>query len=548
MTRQPFSRMTLVLALLAAGGLLAFVKLYDRAFPQASIDIKVSRSEAQAKAEQYLEQRGFRLTDYQTAAIFDGDSPAAIYLQKTQGMERANQLMRSEVPVWFWYCRWFKPLQKEEYRVNVSPSGAIVRFARELEEDRAGANLEQAAARQIAEEFARTAGGVNLADYELVDSSSERRKNRTDHTFVWKKKNYSIAEGELRFQVDIQGDTVAGLRHFLKVPEQFERDYDRQRSVGQLLTFISVGFMLILFIVALVIFVVRYKANDIRWKFCVTFATILLVLFLAGALNSIPLLKAGYPTKIGYGTFIGIAIVGVFVGAILYGIFILLAGASGDALTRDLYPGSIETMTDLIQGRIATRGFAAAAVHGYLLAFLLVGFFTVFYVVGRRFFGIWLPAEGPYSNILNTQFPFLYPLLVGFVAAITEEFTFRLFGISLVRKYLKNTFLALLIPAVIWAFGHSNYPVFPVYVRGIEVTIVGLIFGYFFIHYDLLTCVVAHYAVDALFVGLPLLRSTNRYFVISGIAVIAIGLLPLIPALLGWRAPASAAEEPRTGA
>lgn len=548
MNRQPFSRMTLVLALLAAGGLLAFVKLYDRAFPQASIDIKVSRSQAQAKAEQYLEQRGFRLAGYQTAAIFDADSPAAIYLQKTQGMERANQLMRSEIPVWFWYCRWFRPLQKEEYRVNVSPSGAIVRFARELEEDRAGANLEQAAARQIAEEFARTAGGVNLTDYELVDSSSERRKNRTDHTFVWKKKNYSIGEGELRFQVDIQGDMVAGLKHFLKVPEQFERDYDRQRSVGQLLTFISVGFMLILFIVALVIFVVRYKANDIRWKFCVTFATILLVLFLAGALNSIPLLKAGYPTKIGYGTFIGIAIVGVFVGAILYGIFILLAGASGDALTRDLYPRSIETMTDLIQGRFATRGFAAAAVHGYLLAFLLVGFFTVFYLVGQKFFGIWLPAEGPYSNILNTQFPFLYPLLVGFVAAITEEFTFRLFGISLVRKYLKNTFLALLIPAVIWAFGHSNYPVFPVYVRGIEVTIVGLIFGYFFIRYDLLTCIVAHYAVDALFVGLPLLRSTNRYFVISGIAVIAIGLLPLIPALLGWRAPASAADEPRTEA
>ena len=34
-----------------------------------------------------------------------------------------------------------------------------------------------------------------------------------------------------------------------------------------------------------------------------------------------------------------------------------------------------------------------------------------------------------------------------------------------------------LIPAAIWAFGHSNYPVFPVYVRGIELTIGGLLFG-----------------------------------------------------------------------
>jgi hypothetical protein len=41
----------------------------------------------------------------------------------------------------------------------------------------------------------------------------------------------------------------------------------------------------------------------------------------------------------------------------------------------------------------------------------------------------------------------------------------------------KVTFLALLLPAMIWAFGHSTYPVFPVYFRGIKLTIAGLIFG-----------------------------------------------------------------------
>ena len=147
--------------------------------------------------------------------------------------------------------------------------------------------------------------------------------------------------------------------------------------------------------------------------------------------------------------------------------------------------------------------------------------------------GVWLPADSPYSNMLNTAFPFLYPLLIGFVAAISEEFTFRLFAIPLLKKYLKVTFLALLLPAVIWAFGHSTYPVFPIYFRGIELTIAGLLFGYFFIRFGLVTCVVAHYVLDALLVALPLLRSSHPSFVVSGAAVVALGLLPVVPGLLG---------------
>lgn len=540
MNPRLFSPATLVLALLATGGLLMFVLFYDRAFPQASIDIKVSRAEAQARAEQFLAERGFSLTDYQSVAVFDADEPAAYYLQKSQGMERANQLMRDEIPVWFWYCRWFRPLEKEEYRVRVSPQGAIVRFRREIEEDREGANLDQAAARQIAEQFAERSAGVSLAEYELLDSSTETRKKRTDHAFVWRKKDYAVGEGDLRLEVVVQGDTAGALKQFFKVPERFEREFERERSAGELLTIISLGFTLILLVVALGIFVTRYKANDIRWRFCVPPAGILLALTLAAALNSMPLLKSEYPTEQAYGTYVGIIVVVAVVAAIFYGILILLAGASGDALSREVYPRSVETMTDLMRGRIATPRFAAAAVHGYLLAFLVVGFFTAFYLVGRRFFGIWVPAESPYSNILNTKLPFLYPLLVGFVAAVTEEFVYRFFGVSLLRKYLKSTLLALAIPAVVWAFGHSNYPVFPVYVRGIEVTAIGLLFGYFFIRYDLLTCLIAHYAVDALMVGLPLLRSTNAYFVVSGLAVFAFGLVPLVPAVWGWRRPAEA--------
>lgn len=522
-----------VMIFLAALGLFTFIRYQKKAFPSASVDVKIQREEAQKVAADYLAARGFNVSGYTNATIFGADDEAAIYLQKTLGMEKANELIRDQVPVWFWQARWFRPLEKLEYRAAVTPDGRVLRFRRELEEDKPGANLEQAEARRQAEDFVTKVAGIDLRQYEPVDASSEKRKNRTDHSFVWKKKGFQIGDAEWRISVLIQGDTLGSFRQFLKVPEKFERDFEKTKSEGTLLALLSLAFSFIIFIAALVVAIQRYKSGELRWKFAVTLGMVISVLLILAALNSLPLLKANYQTQIPYGVFLATVLVITVVGALLYGILTLLAGASGDSLTRELYPSSVATLSDLIAGRWGAAAVARSAVRGYLLAFLLVGYFVAFYLVAGRYFHVFVQAEGPFSNILNTKFPFLFPLLVGFLASVTEEFAYRFFGITVVKRYLKSTALALLIPAVIWAFGHSNYPVFPVYVRGIEVTIVGLIFGYFFIKYDLLTCLVAHYAVDAIFVSAPLLKSSNRYFQISGVIVVALGLLPLTPALVG---------------
>jgi hypothetical protein len=521
-----------VMVVLAALGLFFFIRYQKKAFPSASVDVKVQREQAEKIAADYLAARGFNVSGYTSVTIFSADEEAAIYLQKTLGMEKANEVMRDQVQVWFWQARWFRPLEKLEYRAAITPDGKVLRFRRELEEDKPGANLDQADARRRAEEFVANTAGIDLSQYEPVDASSEKQKNRTDHSFVWKKKGFQIGEAELRLSVAIQGDTVGGFRQFLKVPEQFEREVDKTKASGTLLAIVSFAFSAIIFIFALVIVMIRYKSGDLRWKFAVTLGSVIFVLLILAALNAMPLLKANYQTQVSYPVFLATILIVVAVASLVYGILTLLAGASGDSLTRELYPGSVASLNDLIAGRLGTPAVAQAAVRGYLLAFLLAGYFVIFYLIAGRFFHVFVQAEGPFSNILNTKFPFLFPLLVGFLASITEEFAYRFFGITVVKKYLKSTALALFIPAVIWALGHSTYPVFPVYVRGIEVTIVGLIFGYFFIRYDLLTCLVAHYAVDAIFVSAPLLKSSNRYFQISGVVVVALGLVPLLPALV----------------
>jgi hypothetical protein len=528
-------------SLVGIAGLVAFIMFFRAAFPMASLDFKVDRTEAGRLAAQFLESRGLDLSDYINSDVFGSDQTAAIFLQKTQGMEEANKLMAGEIPVWRWRCRWFRSAQKEEMIVALGTDGNLLGFNHVIEEDAAGAKLSPDSATAIAEAFL-TDMGADLSELDSVETSSEEKSNRTDHIFEWKKKDYEIkwrpddpeaGEGTLRYSIRVQGDEVGFYRYYLKVPEKFSRSIEKETGYGQLLAIVSFVLIILTIIAAAVMAMIRAKKLDAPWKLFVAVAIIAAGLTLLNTFNSFPVIKSAYQTELTYGTYVGMLVAGAVIGALAYGLWILLTGLSGHVMAAETYPESLGSIEDMRKGRVASPRIAYSCLMGYGLGFLFLGYITIFYMVGRKFLGVWLPAESPYSNVVSYYLPFLAPLAISLMAALSEEFTSRLFSISFLKRYLKLTPLALLIPAMIWAFGHSSYQVFPVYVRGIELTIGGLIFGYFFIKYDILVCVVGHYVVDAVFFATPLLRSENSYLRASGIIAIALGALPLLLGLIG---------------
>src|SRR6202022_1746562 len=128
-----------------AGALFAH-KYYFRAFPEASVNFKVSRGEALSRANEFLESEGQGAASYQSAIVFNVDDNAKTYLERETGLEQANRLMSSELNIWYWDVRFFTPKQAEEFRVRVSPAGQVVGYEHHVEEARAGAMLERAAA------------------------------------------------------------------------------------------------------------------------------------------------------------------------------------------------------------------------------------------------------------------------------------------------------------------------------------------------------------------------------------------------------------------
>lgn len=532
-----------LLALGGFAGLVAFVALYSRAIPQAAVKLEVTRGQADSIARAFAIAQGADLGAYRQATLFEGNTVALVFLQRTIGLDSASAWARTRVPVWTWSTRWFKPQTKEEWRVAVGVDGKVARFTHLVEESAAGASLTQDSARALAEQFVR-ARGWSLEALNPVEASSEKKDKRTDHHFTWEQKGSTIewrraggvaGTGAVRVAVDVAGDRIAAYRRTLKVPEEFSRTLQQTQSVGGVIAIAALLLTFGLVLAALGIAIARQKRGDVRWGAGLALGGVVGLLSLAAGATMWPTFVYGYGTEIQWSAYVGLAILGGIFVAALYGLWTLFTVTAGESLGRETFPRSLDGLLDAIRGRLLTPAVAAASGRGYALGFLLLGYLTLFYLFARRFLGAWMPAEGPGADVFNSYAPFVAPLTISLVAAITEETTYRLFGISLVKRYLKSTPAALLVPAMIWAFAHSSYAVFPVYIRGIELTIAGLAFGIAFLRLGILACIVAHFVIDAVLIGMPLLTSGNAAYAVSGVIVMGIALVPAILGLVAGR-------------
>jgi hypothetical protein len=163
---------------------------------------------------------------------------------------------------------------------------------------------------------------------------------------------------------------------------------------------------------------------------------------------------------------------------------------------------------------------------GYLIAFMLLGLQTVIFIVLMQVTGAWSTSDVSQSPY-NLATPWIFPLMA-WCAAISEEAVYRLFGIGLMKKWFKNTFVASLIPTIIWALGHVTYPIFPSTTRLLELTIIGLIFSFMFVRYGFMAVVFAHAVFDSIMMAISLMFMGTAGNILLGIVYI------LLPIPIAW--------------
>jgi membrane protease YdiL (CAAX protease family) len=531
-----------IVVLVSAVSLGVGVKYFWRAFPEAAIEFRVNRGDSLPLAQRFLAGRGFHLEGYRHAAIFTYDDQAKVYLERTQGLERMNGLTRGPIRLWRWSHRWFKPQQQEEFSAEVTPAGEVVGFNHEIPEAAPGANLEQSAARQIAEQFLREAMKRDLNDLEFVEAETEKRPARTDHSFTWKQKSVDLGDGSLRIAVSVAGDQVDGYSEFVKIPEQWSRDYRQLRSRNQSAQLVAEVFFILLTAAMLIILVMRLRDRDVPLRLSVIFGLVGAVLYFLGRLNNLPLEVFGYQTTDSYSSFMAGYLRDSVLFALGVGVWIFFLVAGSEPVYRENHPRHVSLRRYLSWTGLRSRSFFMSNVIGIGMTFFFFAYQTVFYLAANKL-GAWAPADVQYSDLLNTRFPWVWVLFIGFLPAVSEEMQFRAFAIPFLRQRLRSKWLAVVFAAFIWGFLHAAYPNQPFFIRGVEVGMAGIIVGVLMLRFGILATLIWHYSVDAIYTAFLLLRSSNNYLIISGLVTAGIMLIPFAISLVAYLRAGSFTEE-----
>lgn len=212
----------------------------------------------------------------------------------------------------------------EEWQVVVSGDGRAARVVHRLPESRAGAALDEAGARLLADSALRAAYGVAADSMELLAAVPTERPARRDWVFTWAHPPDPIlGDGRLRFEVALGGDEVIRTGRSVHVPETWQRER-RGSALQRLLPgFFGAAVLAGLWLVGSVSGLMRWSRGTLARDRALATGLLLMACTLAMAWNGWPVTLAGFSTAEPLALQRGFALVGATLGALFLG------GASG---------------------------------------------------------------------------------------------------------------------------------------------------------------------------------------------------------------------------
>lgn len=486
----------------------------------------IAKKEAVDIAKNFLNSNGFNIDGYDYSISLYSEPESDAFLKRNIGYDESYKYIENnDLSEASYEVRFFKDSEINEISVGVDlESRKVVFFNNIIPENENRPELDKESAKQIVNNFLANLN-YNIEDFEERDYSTNKVQNRLDYTFRFKLKDSNIessyGEAYTVIRADVLGDKIGTFNYYLFVPEEFTREINQSSSAGTLLTILSGLATLFMFILAIIFLVKAFINKKAAWKSYLYLAIVTVVILGINHFNEYSILKSLYTTDTPFAVSMGILILVSIIGTILVAASIFIAGVAGNYLSEIVWKDKLKA---------SFYNLPQSILKGYLIAFFTVGMVQLIYFIGETYLGVWSLADISMTyNFLLGYSPFISSFTIVFLAAFSEEIIFRLFGVSVFKKYFKSTFVAVVISALIWAVAHSDYPVFPFYFRAIELLIGGTIWGYFFIRYDLATLISAHYVYNALIFGSSMFFLGTTSMMISATALVLFPLI-LIPA------------------
>lgn len=541
----------IALAAVSLGSIFFSVRYFPRAFPIVTLDLRMNRDQALARAAELASRFQFPPSDYRRVASFSGDQEVQNFIELEAGGTAAFQAMMSagHYHPYKWRVRLFRPGEMKETVIQFTPRGDPYGFAVKLPENEAGAALESERAREIAELAAARDWQVNLGNYQLVEKSQEVRPGgRIDHTFVYERPDIQLGEGRYRLRLVLGGDRLTGLTRTVKVPEAFSRRYEQMRSSNDAVGAAGSMALLLLYLIGGCVIGLFFLLRQrwILWRKPLLWGVFIAFLQLLAGINEWPLIWMTYDTAISSQGFVLQQILQLLLGFLGYTALFAISFTAAESLTRRAFPNHIQLWRLWSPDVAASKAVLGRTVGGYLLVAVFFAYEVLLYFIAGRALGWWTPSDALVQpDVLAAYFPWLSSIAVSAQAGFWEETLFR--AVPIAGAALLGTRFggrrgwwiagAMVVQAIIFGSGHAGYATQPYYARLVELIIPSFMFGGLYLCFGLLPAIVLHFTFDVVWFALPLFVSTAPGIWLNRALVILFTFMPLwIVLATRWRA------------
>jgi len=483
------------------------------AHPQfAFLTFEVDRTHASKIAASFLKEHYQVDPDqYLSATIFTGRREADRYMQAALGFPKQLAFLNThEFELFFWRTRFFKENEAEQFFITTSTKTGEVTSARRVIPDTAARpEQDREDAKTSALEFLKNRFAFTPEHYHMTTDLAVTFDNRTDYTFAWTRKGLSIPwksrKGEaqhakLRTEITVSGDDILYFtKDKLSIPDEFSRYIRRLqttgRNIGTVFRFVFLGLL-----TASVFFVLTKKNSALLQRLkrpCIAIAAFLFTMDIIFYINGLEYVIYDYPTTSSLASYFWRSLSSAVFNSLVVTVVFLMPFLAGELLHYEVFPQNRDrTLFYHIRSTFFSKNTAMLILFGYLAAAIMLGIQSVIFFIGETHLGVWTEYRWM-SHSSASYFTFIPAFVIAASASLTEETLFRLFGISLGKKFLKNTLAAVLISSIIWGYGHSGYPVYPMWFRGLETSILGIFLSFIFLKFGFIPVLTAHYLFDA---------------------------------------------------
>lgn len=326
-----------------------------------------------------------------------------------------------------------------------------------------------------------------------------------------------IGDSKLELNFTFEDGAVRSFDPGFSVPESHTDYVKAQTRQANWMTYGGYAFLTFVLGVLAIIYSILTRAHT-SFKRGIILSLVYFAASVIGTLNMIPLFQAQ-----GLSSFMLAFLMLLQTGiTLVMSATIYLSLVAGDGMWRKIGLNPWPRAKEPGYGKYVLHSMFA----GYLWAFILLGVQSILFFILERSIGTWSTTSADQSTF-NMTYAWLFPIMA-WMAGIGEEAVYRLFGIRMMQKIVRNTFIACLIPTIIWALGHTLYPIYPVITRPIELMVIGLLFSLIMLRHGFIAVVFAHVIFDSLLMGLSLVFMGDALNMAAGLFWI------VLPAIVGY--------------